>query len=121
MTLWFSICATEGVRRSASSACLRRVGILRENRREDRATLRMDRWTGRVLFCEGLREPGPGWIMSCPAEALSNRDKRDLLSGPQAFAYLPWPRLQKAWLSQVKIIVHSPAAHSGADLIDCGR
>jgi hypothetical protein len=42
-------------------------------------------------------------------------------SGPQAFAYLPWPRLQKAWLSQVKIIVHSPAAHSGADLIDCDR
>ena len=35
--------------------------------------LRMDRWTGRVLFCEGLREPGPGWIMSCPVEALSNR------------------------------------------------
>jgi len=34
MTLWFSICATEGVRRRASSACLRRVGILRENRRE---------------------------------------------------------------------------------------
>jgi hypothetical protein len=35
--------------------------------------LRMDRWTGRVLFCEGFREPGPGWIMSCPVEALSNR------------------------------------------------
>jgi len=35
--------------------------------------LRMDSWTGRVLFCEGFREPGPGWIMSCPAEALSNR------------------------------------------------
>jgi len=33
MTLWFSICATEGVRRSASSACLRRVGILREPQR----------------------------------------------------------------------------------------
>jgi hypothetical protein len=39
MTLWFSICATEGVRRSASSACLRRVRILRENCREDRATI----------------------------------------------------------------------------------
>jgi hypothetical protein len=35
--------------------------------------LRMDRWTGGVLFCEGLREPGAGWIMSCPVEALSNR------------------------------------------------
>jgi hypothetical protein len=42
-------------------------------------------------------------------------------AGLKHFAYLPRPRLQKAWSSQVKIIVHSPAAHSGADLIDCGR
>ncbi len=36
------------------------------------ASLRMDRWTGRVLFCEGLREPGPGWIIDCSLEARRN-------------------------------------------------
>jgi hypothetical protein len=40
----------------------------------DRPTvLRMDRWTGRVLFCTGDREPGPGWIMSCSLEGLPTR------------------------------------------------
>jgi hypothetical protein len=37
------------------------------------AVLRMDRWTGRVLFCAGDREPGPGWIMSCSLEGLPTR------------------------------------------------
>ncbi len=29
------------------------------------AGLQVDRWSGKVLFCAGDREPGPGWIMSC--------------------------------------------------------
>jgi hypothetical protein len=42
-------------------------------------------------------------------------------SGPQTFCVSAGPRLHKTWSSQVKIIVHSPAAHSDADLIDCVR
>jgi hypothetical protein len=41
--------------------------------RDRPAVLRMDRWTGRVLFCAGDREPGPGWIMSCSLEGSSTR------------------------------------------------
>ncbi len=37
------------------------------------SVLRMDRWSGKVLFCEGLREPGPGWIMSCSVEGSPDR------------------------------------------------